>query len=213
MSPDFGPYQWGRWIAWSLEPLYYSAYLLIMFIVGCSHILKVKSESRSVVSNSLLPHGLYSPWSSPGQNTGVVSLFPSPGDLSNPGIEPRSPTLQADSLPAEPEGKPKSTGVGSLSLIQCIFRIQESNQCLPNCRWILYQLSYQGSCYIKSHSSFTYCATFSSLFVWPLFYHHLKLPWFFMCYTFIFSFSLSLLVTQSPFKDFTCVNHSISSSC
>ena len=28
-------------------------------------------------------------------------LFPSPGDLPNPGIEPRSPTLQADSLPAE----------------------------------------------------------------------------------------------------------------
>ena len=39
--------------------------------------------------------------------------FPSPGDLPNPGIEPRSPVLQADSLPAEPQGKPKSTGVGS----------------------------------------------------------------------------------------------------
>ena len=32
--------------------------------------------------------------------------FPSPGDLPNPGIEPRCPTLQVDSLPAEPEGKP-----------------------------------------------------------------------------------------------------------
>ena len=31
--------------------------------------------------------------------------FPSPGDLPNPGIEPRSPALQADSLPAEPQGK------------------------------------------------------------------------------------------------------------
>ena len=39
----------------------------------------------------------------------------------NPGIEPRSPTLQADSLPAEPQGKPKNTGVGSLSLLQQIF--------------------------------------------------------------------------------------------
>ena len=37
-------------------------------------------------------------------------LFPSPGDLSNPGIEPKSPTLQADSLPAEPPGKTKNTG-------------------------------------------------------------------------------------------------------
>ena len=33
-------------------------------------------------------------------------LFPSPGDLPNPGIEPRSPALQADSLPFEPLGKP-----------------------------------------------------------------------------------------------------------
>ena len=32
--------------------------------------------------------------------------FPSPGDLPNPGIEPKSPTLQGDSLPAEPQGKP-----------------------------------------------------------------------------------------------------------
>ena len=32
--------------------------------------------------------------------------FPSPGNLSSPGIEPRSPSLQVDSLPAEPEGKP-----------------------------------------------------------------------------------------------------------
>ena len=32
--------------------------------------------------------------------------FPSPGDLPDPGIEPRSPTLQADALPSEPPGKP-----------------------------------------------------------------------------------------------------------
>ena len=44
---------------------------------------------------------------------GSISL-PSPGDLPNPGIERRSPELQADSLPAEPEGKSKNTGVGSL---------------------------------------------------------------------------------------------------
>ena len=41
--------------------------------------------------------------------------------------EPQSPTLQADSLPAEPQGKPKNTGVGSLSLLQQIFLTQESN--------------------------------------------------------------------------------------
>ena len=32
--------------------------------------------------------------------------FPTPGDLSNPGIEPWSLALQADSLPSEPPGKP-----------------------------------------------------------------------------------------------------------
>ena len=41
--------------------------------------------------------------------------FPFPGDLLSPGIEPRSPAMQEDSLPAEPQGKPKNTGVGSLS--------------------------------------------------------------------------------------------------
>ena len=45
-------------------------------------------------------------------------VFPSPGDLPNPRIKPRSPTLQACSLPTEPQGKPKITGVGSLSLLQ-----------------------------------------------------------------------------------------------
>ena len=37
-------------------------------------------------------------------------LFPSPGDLPNPGIKPRYPALWEDSLPAEPQGKPKNTG-------------------------------------------------------------------------------------------------------
>ena len=74
-------------------------------------------------------------------------LFPFPGDLPNPGIEPRapSPTLWADSLPAEPSEKPKNTGVGSQSLLQLVFLTQGLNQGLLHCRWILYQLSYQGS--------------------------------------------------------------------
>ena len=70
--------------------------------------------------------------------------FPSPGDLPNPEIEPRSPALRADSLPEEPQGKPKKSGVGSLSLLQQIFLTQKWNQGLLHCRQILYQLSYQG---------------------------------------------------------------------
>ena len=44
--------------------------------------------------------------------------FPSPGHLPTPGIEPGSPTLRAGSLPSEPPGKSKNTGVGGLSLLQ-----------------------------------------------------------------------------------------------
>ena len=72
----------------------------------------------------------------------AMFLFPSPGNLPNPGVKPRSPILQADSLPAEPQGKLMNTGVGSLSLLQQIFLTQESKQGVLHCRWILYQLSY-----------------------------------------------------------------------
>ena len=105
-----------------------------------------ESESFSVMSDSLWPHGLYSPCNSPDQNTGVGSLsFSFPGDLTNPGIQPRSPTLKADSSPAEPQGKPRNTGLGSLSRLQRIFPTQDSNRGLLHCRRILYQLSYQRS--------------------------------------------------------------------
>ena len=70
-------------------------------------------------------------------------LFPSLGDLPNPGIEPRSPALQVDSSPAEPQGKPKNTGVGSLSLLQQTFLTQKLNPGFLNSRQILYQLSSQ----------------------------------------------------------------------
>ena len=65
--------------------------------------------------------------------------FPFSRDLPNPGIEPRSPALQADrspalqadSLPAEPQGNP--TGVGSLSLLYQIFPTQELNWVFLHC--------------------------------------------------------------------------------
>ena len=53
--------------------------------------------------------------------------------------------LQADSLLSLLLGKPRNTGVGSLSLLQGILPIQESNRDLLCCRRILYQLSYQRS--------------------------------------------------------------------
>ena len=68
-----------------------------------------------------------------------------PGDLPDSGIDPRSPSLQVGSLPSEPPGKPMDTVVGSPSLLPGIFLTQELNRGLLHCRWIIYQLSYQGS--------------------------------------------------------------------
>ena len=76
------------------------------------------SEGRSVVSDSLRPRGLYSPWNFAGQNTGVGSLPFSRGS-SQPRIKPRSPTLQADSLPAELPRKPVDDTYTIVCKINC----------------------------------------------------------------------------------------------
>ena len=60
------------------------------------------SESCSIMSDFLQLYGQSMEFSSPGYWSGY--LLPSPGDLPNQGIEPKSSTLQADSLPAKPQG-------------------------------------------------------------------------------------------------------------
>ena len=66
-------------------------------------------ESHSVMSDSLWPHALYSPWNSPGQNTGEVSLSVLQGIFPTQGLNPSE--LQMDYLPAEAPGKPKKYGM------------------------------------------------------------------------------------------------------
>ena len=102
-----------------------------------------ENESHSVMSDSLWSHALYSPKNYLGQNTGVGSLslfqgiFPSQG--SNPGL----PQCRQIFLLAEPQGKPKNTGVGSLSSRGSS---QLGNWTGVSCiALVLYQLSYQGS--------------------------------------------------------------------
>ena len=81
-----------------------------------------------------------SPRNSPGQNTRAVirsllqGIFPTRDRTQ---VEPRSIALEVDSLPAEPQGKPKNTGVGNLLLLQGIFPTQELNQGLLHSRWTL----------------------------------------------------------------------------
>ena len=65
---------------------------LLIFVFYLKNYIKWKPLSHvQLCENSL------------GPNTGVGKLFPSSRDLPNPGTEPRCPTLQADSLPAEPQ--------------------------------------------------------------------------------------------------------------
>ena len=73
------------------SPLNFSGAVSYSYLRECFQaIILSESESRSVMSNSLRPHGLYTPWNSPGQNTGVGSLsllqwiFPTQG--LNPGL-------------------------------------------------------------------------------------------------------------------------------
>ena len=56
-----------------------------------------------------------------------------------------SNSLQSHGLYSSWNSPGQNTGVGSLSLFQWILPTQESNQGLLHCRWILFQLSYQGS--------------------------------------------------------------------
>ena len=67
--------------------------------------LVMEIESHSVMSNSLQSHGY--PVHGILQARLLESVpFPSPRDLPNPGVEPRSPALQVNSLSAEPSEKP-----------------------------------------------------------------------------------------------------------
>ena len=70
------------------------------------NMVESESESHSVMSNSLHPHGLYSPWSSLGQNTGVGSHSPLQGIFPTQGLNPGLPAFQADSVLFEPPRKP-----------------------------------------------------------------------------------------------------------
>ena len=89
--------------------------------------LQSESESCSVLSNSLQPQGLYSPWNSPGQNTGVGScsflqgIFPTQG--SNPGLLHCRQILHQLSH----QGSPRILEWIAYPFLQGVFLTQESN--------------------------------------------------------------------------------------
>ena len=107
----------------------------VSFVIHGHHkIAKVTSTCAQSLSHVPLfatpwmyPSMFLYPWGFSRQEYWKGLPCPPPGDLPDPGIKPMSLALQADSLLSEPPGKPKNTRVGSLSLFQGIFPIQESN--------------------------------------------------------------------------------------
>ena len=96
------------------------------------------SQPRDQTQVSCIAGGFFAIWASKkAQEYWSVQPIPSPGALPDLRIELGSPGLQADSLLSEPAGKPKNTGVRSLSLLQGILPTQESHRGLLDYRQIL----------------------------------------------------------------------------
>ena len=106
----------------------------------CTH----HSESCSVMSDSLWPHGLYSPWNSPGQNTGVGSRSLLQGIFPTKGSNPDLPHCRQILYQLSHKGSPRV-----LQWVAYPFSSRSSwpriKKSFLHCWQILYQLSYQGS--------------------------------------------------------------------
>ena len=105
--------------------------------------------SHLVMPNSLRPNGLHPPDSSAHEILQARILewvaMPSSKGSSQPRDRTQAYHFARGFFTIWATGKLKNSGVGNLSLLQGIFLTQQSNQGLLHCRWILYQLSYQGS--------------------------------------------------------------------
>ena len=105
LHQQFGPVRPATEVLYDLCLLLYCYYYTVFFMWKK---VKMKSLSRVLL--------FVTPWTVAYQAPPSMGFsrqecwsglpFPSPGDLPDPGIEPGSPTLQADALPSEPRGKP-----------------------------------------------------------------------------------------------------------
>ena len=102
------------------------------------------SESRSLMSDSLRPHGLYSPWNSPGQNTGVGSLSLLQGIFPTQGLNPGLPHCRQVLYQLSHRGSPRITQWAAYPFSRG--SSQSRNQTRVSCiaGRNLYQLSDQG---------------------------------------------------------------------
>ena len=100
-----------------LEAIYWFCQNHMKSNTGLAESMQVEVAQSCPIPCNPMDHD--SPWNSPGQNTGEDLSF------SRGSSQPRD---QTQFSPAEPQGKPKNIGVGSLSLLQQIFPTQELNQ-------------------------------------------------------------------------------------
>ena len=93
---------------WSWKSIYISLYIDTIYVYICIYYIHYIYDILyiSVMSDSLWPHGLYTVHGISRPKYWSEQQFPSPGNLPNPGVTPRFPTLQADSLLAELSRKP-----------------------------------------------------------------------------------------------------------
>ena len=109
-----------------------------MFVLYC--------ESCSAVSDSLRPHGLYSPWNSPGQNTGVGSCSPLQGIIPTQGSHPGLPHCRQILYQLSHQGSPR--------ILEWVAHPISSGSSQPR--------NQMGVCYIAG-GFFTSCATWEAL--------------------------------------------------
>ena len=102
---------------------------MVIYIYKCMKVKVPVAQSYSTLCN---PTRLLCPWNSPGKKTSGLP-FPFLGDLPDPGIELRSPTLQVHSLPSEPSGKPKHIYIYNIYIIYEILLSHEKEGNSPTC--------------------------------------------------------------------------------
>ena len=118
--------------------LFHSAYLVVLCLVTQSCLTLCDPMDCSLPV--FFVHG-----DSPGKTSGVGCYALLQGIFPTQGLNSGLLHCKRIFLPSKSLGKLKHTGVGSLSLYQGIFPTQESNQGLLHYRWIVCQLSYQGT--------------------------------------------------------------------
>ena len=152
--------------------------------VVCVCMLVAQSCPDSLQPRELGPSRILCPWNSPGKVKALSHVwlfatpwtvacqappsmwfyrqeywsglpFPSPGDLPDLGIKSGSSTLQT--LPSEPPGKPKNTGVGSHSFLLRVSPTKGLNLVLLHGRQILYHLHHQRSQPLGFRDSVCFC--------------------------------------------------------